>query len=794
MLSWASSGLPTSSSRASTAAVTKISHHDSPTLKAEIYFLSEKEWREDIALAQNDIVQRLEDTDVDVDREPADAALVKLQAVRDQYMFRFIHSQLSRENPDSLVDEIREILGSSVVFEGDPESEDFDFVQKLNQYVATSESPLSQERQLWPLVTSSQIWVKSDVLSQGLTFVDLPGTGDSNPALMLTRHFSNRVAKAYGSNADALWIVANVKRMVDDKARAICTAISGTRDWLKLITRELFADGRAESGVTIIATHIDVGDPPSSREHLNPRQDSKSRQMCLEILKREQSSINDAIFQRATGTSARKRVNSDAYAGDNPPKAKKRRGDIEPQVLPTAASQHTGNSAPSSLWGQKPINELLAEAKTLGGKISKIMQDMERAEQERSHTLVMIKNARNTYVESRLLAEIAKLVQVGKSVITLTVQQNISDIHTARVFTIVEDTGIPALRHIAVIQTNRFQSGPVILLIKQFYSLLSEILVYLQQKPALGNACHALRNAVFSEFGTLQTEMEAEVQKAHEVFKVEITTFRKKFQDALDNAENLAGDTIQEITEPIKSWNTYRAAMRRCGEWGAIDFNRDLVGPVTQGRTAFKSTFTHNIPRMSEHSYKEVDNSEPSVKPAVEMVSAAAKATVQCVVDRRSAVTKANSQEAGRKLVSSFPSTIRDTMSNHYSVVAQEKGRGMKARMKTANMNYVVTDSHIIYGSLTGNVDRCCDSLWDQTYAHKHRDTGVVEEMLETVRRAFTVLYTEVPELTEKEIDKRNCLMSFLNKTRADVEAMMLENSEDSSDIGDEESDGCHSV
>ncbi|KAF8587921.1 hypothetical protein K439DRAFT_726798 [Ramaria rubella] len=526
------------------------------------------------------------------------------------------------------------------------------------------------------------------------------------------------------------------------------------------------------------------------------QQDSKSRQLCLEILKREQSSINDAIFQRATGTSARKRVNSDAYAGDNPPKAKK--------------------SAPSSLWGQKSIHELLAEAKTLGGKISKIMQDMERAEQERSHTLV---NARNTYVESRLLAEITKLLQVGKSKENIQDEEfsipiifaashdcmaleNISDIHTARVFSSVKDTGIPALRQIAVIQTNRFQSGPVILLIKQFYSLLSEILVYLQQKPALGNACHALRNAVFSEFGTLQTEMEAEVQKAHEVFKVEMTTFRKKFQDALDNAENLAGDTIQEITEPIKSWNTYRAAMRRCGEWGAIDFNRDLLGPVTQGRTAFKSTFTHNIPRMSEHSYKELGILLSKVikriiSPclfAVEMVSAAAKATVQCVVDRRSAVTKANSQEAGRKLVSSFPSTIRDTMSNHYSVVAQEKGRGMKARMKTANMNYVVTDSHIIYGSLTGNVDRCCDRLWDQTYAHKHRDTGVVEEMLETVRRAFTVLYTEVPELTEKEIDKRNFLMSFLNKTRADVEAMMFKNPKDSSDIGDEESDGSHSV
>ena len=62
----------------------------------------------------------------------------------------------------------------------------------------------------WPLIRHVQIFIKSPILQHGAVLVDVPGTGDSNPA-------RNRIAQSFLAKADKFFIVAPIVRAVSDK-------------------------------------------------------------------------------------------------------------------------------------------------------------------------------------------------------------------------------------------------------------------------------------------------------------------------------------------------------------------------------------------------------------------------------------------------------------------------------------------------------------------------------------------------------------------------------------------------
>jgi hypothetical protein len=71
------------------------------------------------------------------------------------------------------------------------------------------------EGSLWPLVKlvriKSVLWV---ALQPGITLVDAPGLNDSNAS-------RNAVVSRYLRDSDAIWIVSNITRAVNDKTAKV---------------------------------------------------------------------------------------------------------------------------------------------------------------------------------------------------------------------------------------------------------------------------------------------------------------------------------------------------------------------------------------------------------------------------------------------------------------------------------------------------------------------------------------------------------------------------------------------
>ena len=101
----------------------------------------------------------------------------------------------------------------------------------------------------WPIVKmatlASRKWT---VLRSGTRLVDAPGVHDDNSA-------RDGVVKGYLKRADAVWIVSNIVRAVNDKT---------AKDLLGAqFRRQLLMDGQFEN-IVFVATHSDVLQAPAS--------------------------------------------------------------------------------------------------------------------------------------------------------------------------------------------------------------------------------------------------------------------------------------------------------------------------------------------------------------------------------------------------------------------------------------------------------------------------------------------------------------------------------------------------
>jgi hypothetical protein len=81
------------------------------------------------------------------------------------------------------------------------------FRKKINDYVYRKGN--GNLPQTWPLIRKVRIAGPWDVLSTGACLVDLPGVKDANAARA-------KVAETYIQNCSMIWIVASIKRAVDD--------------------------------------------------------------------------------------------------------------------------------------------------------------------------------------------------------------------------------------------------------------------------------------------------------------------------------------------------------------------------------------------------------------------------------------------------------------------------------------------------------------------------------------------------------------------------------------------------
>ncbi|KAI9063349.1 hypothetical protein FKP32DRAFT_1592405 [Trametes sanguinea] len=248
--------VPTSGMRACTAVVTEIAYHKKKTINGDVSFLTEQEWRDELKVLLDDLVDEdghvKRSTDL---RSDAGIAWSKVHAVypmlsQEQLVSLSIDQILARDP------KITRLLGTTKHISA-PDSKTF--AKEISKYIDSKDQKRGDKKDkkdkdkkkdkrddgpaYWPLIRQVRVWCNSKALSTGAILVDLPGVADANAA-------RNNIAKDYMKKCDCVWILAPITRAVDDK-----TARDLMGDAFKM---QLLMDGNYDSNtITFIATKCD---------------------------------------------------------------------------------------------------------------------------------------------------------------------------------------------------------------------------------------------------------------------------------------------------------------------------------------------------------------------------------------------------------------------------------------------------------------------------------------------------------------------------------------------------------
>ncbi|PIL36747.1 hypothetical protein GSI_00436 [Ganoderma sinense ZZ0214-1] len=249
--------VPTSGMRACTAVVTEIGHHKKKTIDGDVSFLSEQEWRDELKVLLDDLVDEDGNLKRSTDlRSDAGIAWSKVHAVYPN----ITQEQLIRMSVDQIIakdQKIAKLLGTTKHISV---SDSRTFAKEISKYIDSKDQKRGDKKDkkkdkdkdkkkdkdepaYWPLIRQVRVWCNAKALSTGAVLVDLPGVADANAA-------RNNIAKDYMKKCDCVWILAPITRAVDDK-----TARDLMGDAFKM---QLMMDGNYDANaITFIATKCD---------------------------------------------------------------------------------------------------------------------------------------------------------------------------------------------------------------------------------------------------------------------------------------------------------------------------------------------------------------------------------------------------------------------------------------------------------------------------------------------------------------------------------------------------------
>ncbi|KAK2767865.1 tat pathway signal sequence [Colletotrichum kahawae] len=205
--------LPTSTRRACTACVTEISYNDDDDsenpYRAQIDFISQEEWMHEIETFLKEVaINRAGFDDKITNKEEAEAAksVAKARAVYANMDSKVLLGSSANDlirHPD-----VHKVLGTTREFKA-ATGEELELLIKL--YIDSGDKNDKEAIAYWPLVKAVRIFTKAKALSNGVTIVDLPGSHDADAARA-------SIASDYMKSCAGIWIVAPIKRAVDNKA------------------------------------------------------------------------------------------------------------------------------------------------------------------------------------------------------------------------------------------------------------------------------------------------------------------------------------------------------------------------------------------------------------------------------------------------------------------------------------------------------------------------------------------------------------------------------------------------
>ena len=226
---------------ACTCVITSAHYRLGPHYRAEIDFISLKDWQAELVAMQEALASSLSEDDTDYDREEWEAAQKTAQEKFNAVYRQETADDLAEVLQDprvGLPEDIAEAMstGRPIVVE---EENAITLRNKVRRYLVGREQ--HEDGQFWPLISRVRIYGEFEVLSDGVVLVDLPGLNDPNPA-------REQVTKKYLEEARYIWLVCDSQKGID---RVFTRVLRDNGFFFRL-----FLEGRL-GAFSVIATRVD---------------------------------------------------------------------------------------------------------------------------------------------------------------------------------------------------------------------------------------------------------------------------------------------------------------------------------------------------------------------------------------------------------------------------------------------------------------------------------------------------------------------------------------------------------
>ncbi|NXL95501.1 SLIP GTPase, partial [Alectura lathami] len=190
--------LPVSGSSACTSYVVQINTSSSKKHEAKINLLTDEEWKDEL----KGLVELVDPNEDSEDNSESSDAASKITAIYGKEAEKKSFEELCTMKPIVPIPPSR-----CIIFK---EKEAKDLSDKMRPYI---QSPSKEDRkmQLWPLIKNVEVTLPySQVIPEGVIFVDIPGTGDFNSK-------RDEMWKENINKCSVIWVVNAFQRILGDK-------------------------------------------------------------------------------------------------------------------------------------------------------------------------------------------------------------------------------------------------------------------------------------------------------------------------------------------------------------------------------------------------------------------------------------------------------------------------------------------------------------------------------------------------------------------------------------------------
>uniref|UniRef100_A0A803XM76 Nuclear GTPase, germinal center associated n=1 Tax=Meleagris gallopavo TaxID=9103 RepID=A0A803XM76_MELGA len=201
--------LPVSGSSACTSCVVQINTNRSKQYEAKIHLLADEEWKDEL----KGLVALVDPSEDSEDNSERSEAALKISAIYGKGAETKSYEELCRMKPIVSIPPSRCIIFRETTAE--------ELSDKMCPYIRSPTSAVGEMKeedtkmQIWPLIKNVEVTLPySQVIPEGVVFVDIPGTGDFNSK-------RDEMWKESILQCTSVWIVADVERVFGAAAHEI---------------------------------------------------------------------------------------------------------------------------------------------------------------------------------------------------------------------------------------------------------------------------------------------------------------------------------------------------------------------------------------------------------------------------------------------------------------------------------------------------------------------------------------------------------------------------------------------